>query len=168
MLDRPLYTWASQITYADNPTAPDYVSPAPTNAEYTYQKLYGKPILVLASSLTSGTTPVVGVLGNDLLGPVALPANTAAGDSIAKLVAGKHLRYGQVTLFGYAYYPVSVDADAVDISVGDHLVYDKDTSKFRKQTAPAVTSPVIAMHAATEASGQYVGALFYGCPEAET
>jgi hypothetical protein len=165
MLDRPLYTWASQVTYADNPTAPDFVSPAPQNAEYTYQKLYGKPILVLSSSIASGTTPVVGVLGNDLLGPVSIPTNTAAGDSVAKLVAGRFLRHGQCTLFGLAYYPVSVDADT-DINVGDHLVYDKSSALFKKQTA--ATSPVIAMHAATDASGQYVGALFYGCPEAET
>jgi hypothetical protein len=165
MLDRPLMTWASQVTYADNPTAPDFVSPAPQNTEYTYQKLYGKPILVLASSIASGTTPVVGVLGNDLLGPVSIPPNTAAGDSVAKLIAGRYLRHGQCTLFGLAYYPVPVDA-GTNIDVGTHLVYDKSSALFKYQAAG--TSPVIAMHSAEDASGQYVGALFFGCPEAET
>jgi len=165
MLDRPLYTWASQVTYADNPQSPDFVSPAPQNAEYTYAKLYGKPILVLASSITSGTTPIVGVLGNDLLGPVSIPATSGAADSVAKRVAGRYLRHGQCTLFGMAYYPVAVDA-TTDIDVGVHLVYDKSSGLFKYQAAG--TSPVIAMHAATDASGQYVGALFYGCPEAET
>ena len=165
MLDRPLYTWGSQVTYADNPQAPDFVSPAPTNAEYTYLKLQGKPILVLASAISSGTTPIVGVLGNDLLGPVCIPSTSAAADSVAERVAGKFLRHGQVTLFGMAYYPVAVDA-TTDIDVGVHLVYDKSSGLFKYQAAG--TSPVIAMHAATDASGQYVGALFYGCPEAET
>lgn len=165
MLDRPLYTWASQVTYADNPQAPDFVSPAAQNAEYTYAKLYGKPILVLSSSITSGTTPIVGVLGNDLLGPVCIPPTSAAADSVAERVAGRYLRHGQCTLFGMAYYPVPVDA-TTNIDVGTHLVYDKSSALFKYQAAG--TSPVIAMHSAEDASGQYVGALFYGCPEAET
>jgi hypothetical protein len=165
MLDRPLYTWASQVTYADNPTAPDFVSPATQNTEYTYAKLYGKPILVLSSSITSGTTPIVGVLGNDLLGPVSIPASSGLADTPAKRIAGRYLRHGQCTLFGLAYYPVAVDA-TTNIDVGTHLVYDKSSALFKYQAAG--TSPVIAMHSAEDVSGQYVGALFYGCPEAET
>lgn len=165
MLDRPLYTFASRVDFADNPTAPDWVSPAATNAEYTYAKLKGKPILVLSSSITSGTTPVVGVLGSYLSGPVAIPSASGYADTVAKRVAGPFLRHGQVTLFGMAYYPVAVDATD-DITVGAHLVYDKSTALFKLQAAG--TSPVIAMHAATDATGQYVGALFFGCPEAET
>lgn len=166
MLDRPLYTWASRVDFADNPQAPDWVTPATTNSEYTYLKLQGKPILALNTSRASGTSNVVGVLGSDLKGPVSLPVDTAAADSVAKRVAGFYLRHGQVTLLGCAYYPVAVDAGTTDIAVGDHLVYNRGTALWTKETTTYL-SPVIACHVATEATGQYVGALFYGCPNAE-
>ncbi len=165
MMDRPTYTWASRVDFADNPQAPDFVTPATNSAEYTYLKLQGKPILVLNTSITSGTSNVIGVLGSDLKGPVKIPATTGLADSVAKRVAGLYLRHGQVTLLGCMYYPVAVDA-STDIAVGDHLVYNRTSGLWTKETTSFV-SPVIACHAATDAAGQYVGALFYGCPNAE-
>lgn len=164
MMDRPTYTWASRVDFADNPQAPDFVIPATSNSEYTYLKLQGKPIMVLNTSVTSGTVNVVGVLGSDLKGPVAVPS--ASQTSVATRVAGLYLRHGQVTLLGCLYYPVAVNAGTTDIAVGDHLVYNRGTALWTKETTTTL-SPVIACHAATEASGQYVGALFYGCPNAE-
>lgn len=164
MLDRPLYTWASRVDFADNPQAPDFVMLAPTDVEYTYLKLQGKPIMVLNTSVTSGTANVIGVLGSDLKGPIVAPS--ASSTSVAARVAGLYLRHGQVTLFGCAYYPVAVEA-TTDISVGDHLVFDRSDALWKKESATTL-SPVIACHTATDATGQYVGALFYGCPNSQT
>lgn len=159
MLDRPLYSWAARVDYADDPTAPDFVTLVDNNANYTYDLLQGKPMLVL-KGIASGN-PIVGVLGSDLLGPICIPQSTIAANSIEKRVAGKFLRHGQVTLFALAYYPVPVNA-TTDIAVGDRLLYDESDKLWVKDASLA--SPVIACHAATEASGQYVGALFLGCP----
>lgn len=164
MMDRPTYTWVSRVDFADNPQAPDFVTTAPTDVEYTYLKLQGKPILVLNTSVTSGTANVVGVLGSDLKGPVSIPS--ASQTSIATRVAGLYLRHGQVTLLGCAYYPVAVEA-TTDIYVGDHLVYDRSDALWEKESSTTL-SPVIACHTAISATGQYVGALFYGCPNSQT
>lgn len=160
MLDRPTYTWASRITFNDDPTSPDFVSLATSDAEYTYVKLQGKPIL---SAAGTNTNPFVGVLGADPVGPVVIPSSSKT--SVATRVAGPYLRHAQVTLFGLAYYPVAVDA-TTDIAVGDHLLYDNSEVAWVKDGAAA--SPVIACHAATDASGQYVGALFYGIPTVQS
>ncbi len=157
MLDRPTYTWASQISYNDNPTAPDWVSLATSDAEYTYAKLQGRPII---SAKETNTNPIIGVLGSDPLGPEVIPSSSKT--SVATRVAGLHLRHAQVTLFGFAYYPVPVEA-TTDIAVGDHLEYDNSAHLFQKEDSTTL-SPVIACHAATEATGQVVGALFYGMP----
>ena len=164
MLDRPLYSFGTVVSFADDPQDPDWVTLAPNSAEYTYAKLQGKPILELASAVKSGTVPIVGALGSDLKGPVVLPANSAAADSVAERVAGLYLRHGQVTLFGLAYYPVEIEG-TTDIAPGDHLVYDISDGYWKKETS-TVVSPVISCHAATD-TGEYVGALFYGPPVAQ-
>ncbi len=158
LLDRPLYSWASQISYDDDPTAPDFVTLATSDSAYTYSGLQGKIIL---SAQGTNTNPIVGVIGSDPIGPVRIPVNSAAADTVAERVAGLYLRHTQVTLFGFAYYPVAVEA-TTDIAVGDHLLYDNSDALWKKDGAAA--SPVISCHVATDASGQYVGALFYGIP----
>ena len=164
MMDRPTYTWGTIVDFGDDPQAPDFVTTAPTDAAYTYLLLQGKPILVLNTTVTTGTANVVGILGSDLKGPAVIPSATKS--SIATRVAGLYLRHGQVTLLGCAYYPVAVDA-TTDINVGDHLVYDRSSALWAKESSTTL-SPVISCHAATDASGQYVGALFYGCPNSQT
>ena len=165
MMDRPTYTWVSRVDFADNPQAPDFVTTAPTDAEYTYVKLQGKPIMVLNTAVTSGTANVVGVLGSDLHGPVRIPSSSQT--SVANRVAGLYLRHGQVTLFGCVYYPIPVETTSANITVGDHLVYDRSDALWKKESGTTL-SPVIACHAATDNTGQYVGALFYGCPNSQT
>lgn len=121
----------------------------PDNAAYTYDACEGMPVV----AAVSGSGGVQGYLLDDPRKLVAMPATSAAADSVAERIAGKYYRIAMVWFPAHEYRAILANGQSANIAVGDVVTWDISDSVVVENSG---TGDMTSAHQAT-ADAVYVG-----------